>query len=162
MIRASRFVAIMLAALALSLTSAHVLEMPQKLQYDADLYAQVNTTMYRYFAIVGGIYSMGAIAATAVLTLLLRGRGATFRWTAAATGMYVLWFASWLAAVVPVNRRIAEAMSLDPGAVPMLWQALRARWEYGHAIGFGLEAFGFAALAISVLVDTPGPASNSD
>lgn len=34
-LRTWRFITIMLAALALTLTSAHVLELPQKMQYDA-------------------------------------------------------------------------------------------------------------------------------
>jgi hypothetical protein len=32
---------------------------------------------------------------------------------------------------------------------------LRDRWEYGHAAGFVLQLFGFSALVISVLVETP-------
>jgi hypothetical protein len=41
--------------------SAHVLELPQKLRYDAEMYAAVNTTLYRAFAIVGGVYQVGSI-----------------------------------------------------------------------------------------------------
>lgn len=67
---------LLLAALALTMTSAHVLELPQKMEYGPDLYSAVNTTMYRYFAIVGGAYTMGAIAAAAVPSVwqALRGR----------------------------------------------------------------------------------------
>jgi len=35
------------------MTSAHVLEMSQKMAYCAELYSAVNTTLYRYFSIVG-------------------------------------------------------------------------------------------------------------
>ena len=49
-----RCITIVLTALALTMESAHVLELPQKMQYDAQMYAAVNTTLYRYFAIVGG------------------------------------------------------------------------------------------------------------
>jgi len=75
-----RFVTILLAALALSMTSAHVLELPQKLHYGAELYSAVNTTMYRYFAIVGGLYLVGAIVSAGVLAYLVRDHGATFQW----------------------------------------------------------------------------------
>jgi len=54
------------------MTSAHVLELPQKMQYDAHLYSAVNTTMYRYFATVGGFYSIGSIIAAGVLAFLVR------------------------------------------------------------------------------------------
>jgi hypothetical protein len=70
MLRIWRFLTIIIAALALTMTSAHVLELPQKMQYDAQLYSAVNTAMYRYFATVGGIYSMGSIIAAGVLAFL--------------------------------------------------------------------------------------------
>jgi hypothetical protein len=159
MIRIWRFVTLVLAALALSLTSAHVLEMPQKMHYDAQLYSAVNTTMYRYFAIVGGAYSMGAILAAVVLAVLVRKRRPAFVWTAAGAALYVLWFVSWLTLVAPVNREIASALEAAPGSVAGLWASLRARWEYGHAVGFVLELLGFCALVVSVLVDTPGAAT---
>ena len=69
-----RFLTILLSALALTMTSAHVLELPQKMTYTPDMYAAVNTTLYRYFAIIGGPYQIGAIVSAIVLTLLLRGR----------------------------------------------------------------------------------------
>ena len=63
LVSAFRFITILLAALALTMESAHVLELPQKMQYDAHMYAAVNTTLYRYFAIVGGVYQLGSIGA---------------------------------------------------------------------------------------------------
>ena len=53
-----RLITLLLAALALTMESAHLLELPQKMQYDAQMYAAVNTTLYRYFAIVGGAYQV--------------------------------------------------------------------------------------------------------
>jgi hypothetical protein len=58
-LRVWRFITIVIAALALTMTSAHVLELPQKMRFEAQLYSAVNTSMYRYFAIIGGVYSMG-------------------------------------------------------------------------------------------------------
>jgi hypothetical protein len=46
-LRAWRFITLLLAALALTMESAHVLELPQKMQYDAQMYSAVNTTLYR-------------------------------------------------------------------------------------------------------------------
>ena len=154
MLRVWRFLAIILAALALTMTSAHVLEMPQKMQYDAQLYSAVNTTMYRYFAIVGGVYSMGSIIAAGVLAFLVRRDRAVFRWALAGALLLVLWFVSWLTLVVPVNNQVATALQSSPAGVPALWLQLRRRWEYGHAIGVVLQLLGLCALLISVLVDT--------
>jgi hypothetical protein len=53
LLRGCRFVTLLLTALALTMTSAHVLEM----HYEAELYSAVNTTLYRYFAVVGGVYT---------------------------------------------------------------------------------------------------------
>ena len=153
-LRSWRFVTLLLAALALTMTSAHLLELPQKMGYSAELYSMVNTTMYRYFAIIGGAYTVGSILSAAVLAALVRHRGATFRWTTVGLAFLCLAFASWLALVAPVNQRIAVALERAPDTVPAVWQLLR--WEYGHATGFVLQLVGFAALVVSVLVETPG------
>lgn len=153
-IRVWRFVAILLAALSLSLTSAHVLELPQKMVYDAQMYAAVNTTLYRYFAIVGGVYTVGAIVAALVLTCQVRRHRSSFRWTLAGAFCLLLAFATWLVIVAPVNSTIADALRVAPQSVPTLWMELRARWEYGHAVGFIITLIGFGTLLMSTLVDT--------
>lgn len=154
MLRIWRFLTLLLAALALTMTSAHVLELPQKMQYDAQLYSAVNTTLYRYFAMVGGVYSMGSIIAASVLAFLTRKNGSVFGWTLAGALLLALWFTSWLTLVAPVNNQIAAALQSSPETVPALWMQLRERWEYGHAAGFVIQLFGFCALLISVLIDT--------
>jgi hypothetical protein len=146
-----RFVTIVLGALALTMTSAHVLEMPQKMSYGADMYSAVNTTLYRYFAIVGGVYQVGAIVSAAVMTALLRHRRVVFGWSLAGAALLLASFISWLALVQPVNQQIAAALDASPAAVPSLWQQLRNRWEYGHAVGFALHLAGFCALVLSVV-----------
>jgi hypothetical protein len=155
MLRGWRFLTIVLAALALTMTSAHVLELPQKMQYDAQLYSAVNTTLYRYFATIGGVYSLGAIGAASVLAFLVRTHRSACGWTLAAAVLFVLWFLSWVMVVAPVNTQIAAALQAAPETVPALWMQLRERWEYGHAAGFVIQLLGFCALVISVLVDTP-------
>ncbi len=70
-----RFITFILAALSLTMTSVHVLELPQKMEYNAQMYSAVNTTLYRYFAIVGGFYEVGSILAAIVLVFLVRKRG---------------------------------------------------------------------------------------
>jgi hypothetical protein len=155
MLRFWRFLTIILAALALTMTSAHVLELPQKMQYDQQLYSAVNTTMYKYFAIVGGIYSMGSILSAAVLTFFVRKHRSSFRWALAGAVLLIIWFISWLTLVAPVNNQVAAALQSSPEAVPALWMQLRERWEYGHALGFAIQLLGFCAIVMSVLVDTP-------
>jgi hypothetical protein len=105
---------------------------------------------------------MGAILASAVLAVAVRKRRRAFRWTVAGAALLGLWFVSWLALVAPVNAQIASALETAPATAPGLWMSLRLRWEYGHAVGFVLELFGFCALVASVLVDTPVTARNDD
>jgi drug/metabolite transporter (DMT)-like permease len=154
-VRAWRFATLMFAALSLTMESAHVLELPQKLQYDAVMYAAVNTTLYRGFAIVGAIYQVGSIIMALVLTILLRKRHPSFGWTLAGALLLAVALVVWATVVQPVNVQVANAVRDEPGSVPALWMQLRLRWEGGHAAGFVLQVVGFACLLGSVLVETP-------
>jgi TM2 domain-containing membrane protein YozV len=155
LLRAWRFSTLLLAALALTMESAHVLELPQKMQYNAQLYSAVNTTLYRYFAIVGGAYQVGSMVAAVVLAFLVRKRRASVMWTLVGALCLLLAFGIWLTVVAPVNSAVAEAWRSAPESVPALWMQLRHRWEYGHAAGFVVQLVGFCALVLSVLVETP-------
>jgi hypothetical protein len=128
--------------------SAHVLELPQKMQYDAAMYAAVNGTLYRYFAIVGGVYQVGSILAAGILTYLVRNRRPAFSWTALGALSLLAAFGVWLAVVAPVNHEVATALASAPDTV-------RTRWEYGHAAGFAIQLLGLASLLVSVLVEIP-------
>jgi hypothetical protein len=150
-----RFITVMLAALMLTMTSAHVLELPQKMQYDAQMYTAVNTTLYLYFAIVGGAYTVSSILAAFVLAFLVRKRRRSFQLTLASAVCLLLAFGSWLILIAPVNGDIADALAKAPESVPSLWMQLRERWEYGHAVGFIITLTGFALLISSLLVEIP-------
>jgi hypothetical protein len=52
--RRAGMVAVVLAALTMGLAFAHTLELPQKLDYDAATWTQIQHTLYRYFAVIGG------------------------------------------------------------------------------------------------------------
>lgn len=151
-LRLLRFLALLVNGLALTMESAHVLELPQKWQYDAELYARVNGSLYRYFAIVGGSYQVGGLLIGLLLVWRLRGRRPAFTWTAAGMALLAAAFIVWLTVVAPVNQMIAATPAEMLAA---RWSELRLRWELGHAGGFVLQVAGFAALLVSVLVETP-------
>ena len=159
-LRVARFMALVLAALSLTMTSAHLLELPQKMQYTAELYAAVNTTLYRQFAIVGGVYTIGAIVAAAALAGIAYRRGVGFGWALAGATCLGVAFVMWLAIVAPVNSVIADALRSAPDTVPALWMQHRARWEYGHAAGFVVQLAGFCALVMSALAETPATSAS--
>src|SRR5262245_60988242 len=106
LLRVWRFITLLLAALALTVESAHVLELPQKMQYDVQMYSAVNTTLYRYFAIIGGVYQIGSIVAVVVLVFLVRMRRPSIGWTLVAALCFLLAFGIWLAVVAPVNGEV--------------------------------------------------------
>jgi hypothetical protein len=150
-LRSLQFATLLLAALSLTMESAHVLELPQKLQYGAQMYSAVNTTLYRYFAYVGAVYQIGAMVAALGLAYGMRGHDSASRWATAGAVCLVLAFVAWLAIVAPVNGQIADALRNAPDSVPRLWMELRARWEGGHALGFVVQLLGLSALIWSVL-----------
>jgi hypothetical protein len=156
--RRLRFVVLLLATLTLTMEAAHVLELPQKMRYGPELYAAVNSTMYRYFALVGGPLTVLTLLSGAGLAIAPRNQPG-FRWTLAGFLAYLIAFGVWLAVVEPVNSTVATAFAKDSAALPQLWTTLRARWEFGHAAGFLLELLGLASLFWSVLAG--GEASRS-
>jgi hypothetical protein len=155
LLRGWRLITLLLAALALTMESAHVLELPQKMHYDAQMYSAVNTTLYRYFAIVGGVYQVGSIVAAAILAFLVRKRRPSFEWTLAGALCLLLAFGIWLTVVAPVNGEVTKALGTAPASVPAIWMRLRNQWEYGHAAGFVVQLIGVCMLLLSVLVETP-------
>jgi hypothetical protein len=146
--------ALVLAALSMTAEAAHVLELPQKLRYDAALYTAVNSTLYRYFAIIGGSVQVAAIVAAAVLAVRARG-GRAARPAAAAAVLLALALVVWAAIVEPVNRNAARVARERPAELPSMWMARRIRWESGHAIGFVLQLAGYAALVTAALRRDP-------
>jgi hypothetical protein len=152
MLRTWRFITLLLAALGLTLGAAHVLELPVKMQYDAELYAAVTSTLYRLFGSVGAVIQIGAVLAAAMLTFLVRRRS-TFRTTLFGTLALVLSLALWGALVAPVNAEWRRVIESAPESVPAAYVRLRPRWEYGHVAAFAAWLIGFSLLLISVLGD---------
>jgi hypothetical protein len=153
-LRTWRFVALMLAALGMTMGAAHVLELAPKMAYDAASYAAVTSTLYRYFGLVGSVIQILAILSAVVVTVLARGRPG-FRLAAAGTIGLLGSLALWFALVQPVNLEWASVIRTSPEAVPEAYARLRERWEYGHVAAFVCWAAGFAALLASVLAETP-------
>jgi len=143
--RIHRFLAIVLTALALTMTSAHVHEMPQKMSYSLGLYTAVNSSLYRYFAIFGGIYEIAAILAVGTLAWRARRQRSAYWVLAAAIGV-ALAFLAWLVLVEPANLAAARGTS---------WADLRGRWEYGHLVGFIFMFLGLIALVVGTVLEIP-------
>lgn len=151
-----RFIAILLAALAMGMHLAHAMELAPKLQWSPDLYLAVQSTLYLWFGRIGPVIEFGALLAVALLTLRLRGRRPAFALTATATAMLVLSLATWAVVVLPANTQIGmwpSAVVSGVAAAPADWMHWRDQWQYGQAGIFVLHLIGFCALLRSVLVE---------
>jgi hypothetical protein len=160
-LRAFRFVTVMMAAVGLTMGVAHMLELPPRMTYDAELYLAVTSTLYRWYGIVGAIVQVGSVLAVAVLCVLVRGRPG-FRLTAAALLALVVSLGLWAAIVQPVNAEWSEVLRADPSAAPAAYLRLRPRWEYGHVAACAAWLSGFACLVMSVLVEIPTDVVKND
>jgi hypothetical protein len=148
---------LILCALLLGTTFAHLLEIRAKARMDGALWTTLQHNLYRAFATVGGTVEIGAILATAGLAWsAYGGRG---RWVA--LGAWVCFVAAfapvWIGVVAPVNREVAR---WTPGSVPTDWTRWRRRWDLGHAVRFGLHLIGFGLL-VALLVFGGVPARSS-
>jgi hypothetical protein len=144
-----RLTALLLAALNMGMTWAHVLELPAKMRYDGRRWTQLQLTLYRAFGSEGpGMWiEPASVAAAGVLAFQVRGRPA-FRLTVAAGSLLGLALAAWFAVIAPMNATFAR---WTPDALPADWTRVRRQWEYGHAARFALHLAGFGALVLSVL-----------
>lgn len=157
MIRAWSLAALIVTALSLGPSFAHVLEAPPRLlDWPPELWreATVFHGQFRLFGILGGPLDGGAVLVTAGLAFVLRGRRLTFAWALAGAVLFAGSLAVWLAWVAPANGILA---TWRPGPIPADFQAVRDRWETGHMVIAGLKLLGLVAIALAVLPRDAGP-----
>ncbi|MEP0905458.1 hypothetical protein NC969_08085 [Leptolyngbya subtilissima ST-M1] len=159
-LRAGRFIALMLAALSLSLSMAHLLKLPQRMQFDQQLWVEVTIVENadRLFGSVGAGFDIGAILAAIGLAFLVRRRGAAFYWTLGGAVLLGLAFVGWLVFVVPMNAEF-DTWLTEP--VPTDWMRYRDQWEYAQAAIALIKTLGLSCLVISVLLDAPSKLANN-
>ncbi len=153
-IRSWRFITLMLASFSLSLSMTHLLELPQRMQFDQQLWVRVTVVenVYKLFGTVGAVFEITAILTAIVLAFLVRKHGSTFYWTLGGAIVLVLAFVSWIMFVAPMNAEFAKWLT---NPVPVDWTRYRDQWEYAHAVNAFIKIMGLSLLAISVIVETP-------
>ena len=82
-LRSWRFITLMLASLSLSLSMTHLLELPQRMQFEQKLWIELTVVenVYRLFGSVGSVFEIGAILAAVGLAFWVRKHGPVFYWT---------------------------------------------------------------------------------
>jgi hypothetical protein len=144
----------MLAALSLSLSMAHLLQLPQRMQFDQQLWVEITIAEKadRLFGSVSAVFEIGAILAAIALAFLVRKRGAAFYWTLGGAVLLGLAFVSWLIFVAPMNAEFATWLT---NPIPADWTRYRNQWEYAHAAIALIKTLGLSCLVVSVLLDAP-------
>ena len=146
--RAWHVVTLVLVALVLGTSFAHVLQWPAKLQYDGALSTRLQNTLYLRWGppSLTGFVEPAALLAMVVLVALLRHERPAFTLVAAAAGALLLAFpVIFYWRVEPAN--VAFRAAGLAGTVPKDWAAWRTRWETGHALRFVLHLVAFVLLA---------------
>jgi hypothetical protein len=132
---------LVLSALLLGTTFAHVLEIRTKATMAGELWTTLQHRLYRAFGSVGGAVEMGTIA---LATTLRHAQGFALA-IAAASCFAASFFVVFLGLVEPVNRRVRL---WAPAQVPGDWERWRRQWDTGHALRFCLHLFGFVLLVL--------------
>jgi hypothetical protein len=158
--RAIQVLTLLLVALYMGQLYAHVLELGPKLNYPPELYLRLHTSLYAWFGPpLGAALNFGALVATGALTWLMH-RQRSARWlTGSALALQVAAMVIYFTRVEPVNVRFR---ALSPGQVPSDFIALRAQWDYGHALGFALFVAVFLLLTCALLVRPTAPTGTGE
>lgn len=159
LIKIFQFATLLLAAFSLSLSMTHLLELPQRIKFDQELWVKVTVYegVYKYFGSVGAFFEIGAFLAAFILAILLRGHGSVFYWTLSGAIVLAVALASWLIFVNSANAELARWLS---NPVPPDWTRTRDQWEYAHAVNAFIKITGFSLLAVSVIIATPRTIEN--
>jgi hypothetical protein len=112
----------------------------------------VQHSLYLYFAWVGALAEVGAVAFLVVLCFLVQKRKPILLLTITATVCVAAGLGVWFAFVSPANAQMAHWNSVP---LPADWTDVRMQWEFGHAASAILDLIGFGALVVSVILETP-------
>jgi hypothetical protein len=156
----ARVAALVMTALSLAPSYAHVLEAPPRLTvWSPDLWreATVFGGQFRLFAIVGGPVDIAAILLAILLAVLLWRRQPAFASALAGAMLFALGLAAWIVVVAQANSVLA---TWQPGPIPDEFFAIRNRWETGHMIVAALKFLGFIAVAIGAVTADRRPEPN--
>lgn len=143
----------MLTSLSMGAAYAHLLEMPAKLNFDGPMWLFLLQNLYPPgFGTVGAFTEVGAVIASIILLVAMRGQGSAFRWTALGTACLAVTHAIFWIWVSPVN---STMVPLTPEMLPADWTTLRDQWEYAHASRAILQIIALGAFVLSILGELP-------
>lgn len=140
-----QFLAILLTALALVPSGAHLFALPNKLSLASDQYFIVQN-IYRGWSRLCAVL-IGALIVDVTLMLMMRGKGAGFAlalFGSLCLAVTLLVFFAW---TYPANQ-LTDNWTTIPGN----WQQLRHHWEYSHAANAIITFTALCAVVLSCLM----------
>jgi len=148
----ARLAALLVAALSLAPSCAHVLEAPPRL-YDWSPVLWRETTVFHgqfaLFARIGGPIDVAVIVILAILAWLMRSERPGLWFALAAASLYLVALLCWFTLVASANAVLA---TWHPGPIPADFGAVRTQWETGHMVVAALKLTGFIALCLAVVI----------
>jgi hypothetical protein len=161
MLQALQVAALLLAAVAVTASLAHALELPGKMRLSKDAYLAVQQIYYPGFT-MAGFGEVAAIPVTLVLALMTP-RGAAFWLTLGAFLALSCGHALYWLVTHPVNNFWLEDFALSGASRSFFafgareidrsdWTALRDRWEYSHVARSVCMVLGLALLAMAATI----------
>jgi hypothetical protein len=137
--------AIVLTALALIPSAAHLFALPNKITLTEEDYF-VAQSVYRGWALFG-VVLIFAIAVDIVFAILLQGQGTRSFLASAAALCMGLTLVIFLAEIYPVNQ-----VTHDWTVIPDDWAELRLHWETAHAVNAVLTFVALCCTTSSALL----------
>jgi hypothetical protein len=140
-----RVLALVLTAIVLVPSGAHLFELPGKIGLDRDAYFVVQG-VYAGWAFFG-VPILAAILANGGLFVTLRSREpSTARWALASALLIAVSLALFFTWTFPANQATANWTHK-----PENWEVLRREWEYSHAANAVIVFSAFIATAIATV-----------
>jgi hypothetical protein len=144
-LKIARFFSLLFVALVLAPAMAHLLELPNKIGLSREEYLVVQQ-IYNGWQLLG-IVIYGALLSALALTIMVRHQPRVFALTLVAFLCLLAAHVLFWIFTFPANKE-----TLYWTVLPENWMALRAQWEYSHAVGAVLNLIAFIMLVLAELV----------
>jgi len=146
-----RWANLILAILAAMPPLAHVLELPNKLALDGELWLAVQQNLYRGWGpFLGAPAEIGALATTLTLLVVRRANGGTQLLRVIAAMAYAAMLVAFFVFNAPVNEALNGWTS---ATLPSDWATYRLRWEAGHALAALMSVVALVALVRASIIE---------
>ena len=142
----AQFLAVILTALALVPSGAHLFELPNKIDLSQEQYFVVQG-VYRGWALFGFVL-IGAVGANLALSIFVRRKGLAFWFALAALLLMITSLVVFFIWTFPTNQATTNWT-----AVPANWATLRTQWEYSHAANAIITFLALCSVTTSILIE---------